>query len=794
MENSIDRGVTQRVRNLRKQSVSTTPHIYMERACLMTQAYKDHEGTVSVPEMRALAFLHFLQNKKICINDGELIVGEKGDAPQSSPTFPELCCHTIEDMKVMNDRELICFQVKDEDINIQQEQIIPYWEKRSIRNKIIKAMKPQWRDAYESGIFTEFMEQRGPGHTVGSENIYKKGFLDYKNEIAQALDKLDFLNDKEALDKKAQLTAMDICCDAIITLGARYAELATELALKETDQTRKSELLMIAENCKEVPAHAPKTYWQALQMYWFVHLGVTTELNPWDAYSPGRLDQHIYPFYQTDVDVGILDDERALELLECLWIKFNNQPAPPKVGITLKESSTYTDFANINTGGITPDGQDGVNDISYLILDCMDEMQLLQPSSNVQISRKTPQRFVKRACEISRKGWGQPAFYNTEAIIQELLNAGKTIEDARRGGTSGCVETGAFGNEAYILTGYFNLPKILELTLFNGFDNVSGKQLGLKLGYAKEFKTYDELFTAYKKQIEYFIDMKIEGNNVIESIYAQYMPAPFLSIITNDCIASGKDYNAGGARYNTTYIQGVGIATITDSLSAIKYNVYDQGRISMEQIVDAISTDFENDTVTMNLVRNKTPKYGNDDEYADEIMKDVFGFFQNTIVGRRNNKGGYYGINMLPTTCHVYFGEVMLASADGRHAYKPVSEGISPSKGADTHGPTGVIKSASKMDHLKTGGTLLNQKFTPSVVAGEDGLTQMANLIRTYFNMDGHHIQFNVIDRDVLLKAQQNPDEYKDLIVRVAGYSDHFRNLSRALQDEIIERTEQYFC
>ncbi|WP_418965577.1 trans-4-hydroxy-L-proline dehydratase [Cetobacterium sp.] len=787
------RGMNERIQKLREQSVGTEAHIYIERAKLITEAYKKYEGEVSIPELRALAFKHFMENKSICINDGELIVGEKGDGPQAAPTFPELCCHTLEDMHIMNDRDLISFKVTKEDLKIQEEEIIPYWEKRSIRNKIINSMGKEWKECYESGIFTEFMEQRGPGHTVGSENIYKYGFLDYKKKIQKAIENLDFLNDKEALDKKQELNAMKICCDAIITLGKRYAELAHKLAKEENDPIRKEELLEIAKNCEVVPAHKPKTYWQAIQMYWFVHLGVTTELNPWDAFSPGRLDQHLNSFYMRDCEEGVLNEEKGLELLENLWIKFNNQPAPPKVGITLKESSTYTDFANINTGGITPDGQDGVNDVSYLILKCMDEMKLLQPSSNVQISKKTPLKFLKEACAISRKGWGQPAFYNTEAIVQELLNAGKTLADARRGGASGCVETGAFGNEAYILTGYFNLPKILELTLNNGYDKISNKQLGLKLGYAEDFKSYEELFEAYKKQIKYFMDIKIEGSNIIETIYAKYMPVPFLSVITNDCISRGKDYNAGGARYNTTYVQGVGIGTITDSLAAIKYNVYDKKNFTMEELMNALNNNFEGAGRILNLVRNKTPKYGNDNDYADDIMKEVFEYYNSVVTDRPNMKGGRYAINMLPTTCHVYFGEVMMASANGRLAHKPVSEGISPEKGADIYGPTAVLKSAAKMDHLKTGGTLLNQKFLPSVVKGEEGLEHMADVVRTYFNMDGHHIQFNVIDKETLLKAQQNPDEYRDLIVRVAGYSDHFRNLSKALQDEIIDRTEQSF-
>lgn len=788
-----ERGMNERVQRLRRESLDTPAHIDLERAVSETRTYQKYEGELSVPELRAQVLKEYFETKTLYIGEGELIVGEKGDSPQAAPTFPELCCHTVEDMHVMNDRELIHFHVREEDFEVQEKVMIPYWEKRSIRHKILRAMSPQWKAAYECGIFTEFMEQRGPGHTVGSAKIYEKGFLDYKKDIQEAIDHLDYLNDSEAYDKRNELEGMKIACDAIMILGKRYASYARELAEKEPDEQRKRELLQIAANCEVVPAHKPETYWQAIQMYWFVHLGVTSELNPWDSYSPGRLDQHLNPFYEKDIKDGILTEERALELLECLWVKFNNQPAPPKVGITLKESGTYTDFANLNTGGITPDGKDGVNEVSYLILDCMDEMKLLQPSSNVQISRKTPRRFLKRACEISRKGWGQPAFYNTEAIIQELLNAGKSLEDARRGGTSGCVETGAFGNEAYILTGYFNLPKVFELTLNNGYDKVSGRQLGPETGKAESFASYEELFEAYKKQIAYFLDIKIQGSNVIEKIYAEHMPVPFLSILTNDCIAKGKDYNGGGARYNTKYIQGVGIGTITDCLAAVKYNVYDEKRFTMAELLKALDDNFVGHERILNLVKNKTPKYGNDDDYADDIMKSVFEYYRQQVTGRPNVLGGTYRINMLPTTCHVYFGEVMMASANGRLAHKPVSEGISPEKGADINGPTAVLKSCAKMDHLQTGGTLLNQKFTPAVVAGEEGLEQMANLVRTYFNMDGHHIQFNVIDRETLIAAQKHPDDYKDLIVRVAGYSDHFRNLSKELQDEIIARTEQSF-
>ncbi|CEQ13029.1 pyruvate formate-lyase [[Clostridium] sordellii] len=789
----MQRGSFERTKKLRKQSLDTQPFITIERARLMTEGYKKYEGSVEIPVLRALAFKHYMENRTLCINEGELIVGEKGDSPQSTPTYPELCCHTMEDLDIMDRRDIISFKVSDDVKKIHEEEIIPFWKNRQIRAKIVNSMEKEWLDCYENGVFTEFMEQRAPGHTVCGGEIYKKGFKDFKQEIIDEIEKLDFVNDKDAYDKKAQLEAMSIACDAIMIYGKRYAEYARELAQKETDENKKKDLLLIASNCDVVPANKPQTFHQAVQMYWFVHVGVTTELNIWDAFSPGRFDQHLNPFYENDINENRIDRDNAKEILECLWVKFNNQPAPPKVGVTLKESGTYTDFANINTGGITEDGKDGVNDVSYIILDVMDEMKLLQPSSNVQISKKTPSKFLKRACEISRKGWGQPAFYNTEAIIQELLEAGKTIEDARCGGTSGCVETGCYGKEAYILTGYLNLPKILEITLNNGLDPVSKKQLGIKTGDAREFKTYDELFNAFKSQLNHFVDIKVKGNNVIERIYSKHMPAPLMSVIVDDCIKNAKDYNAGGARYNTKYIQGVGIGTITDSLTSIKYNVFDKKKFNMEELLNALSDNFEGHEAIYNMVVNKTPKYGNDDDYADELMQDVFNSFYNEVTGRISPMGAQYRINMLPTTCHVYFGEVMGASANGRLSQKPLSEGISPEKGGDTNGPTAVIKSCSKMDHLKTGGTLLNQRFAPAVVQGEDGLDNMANLVRAYFNMDGHHIQFNVFDKNVLLAAQKNPEEYKDLIVRVAGYSDHFNNLSRALQDEIIGRTEQTF-
>jgi formate C-acetyltransferase len=782
--------MNERVKKLRKQSVETVPCISIERARLVTEAYREYSGKVSIPMLRALTFKHLMENKTVCINPDELIVGERGPAPQATPTYPELCCHSLEDLDIIDKRDKIFFRVSDEVKRIQRDVIIPYWKGRSMRDIIFSQMSDEWIDCYNAGIFTEFMEQRAPGHTVADGKIYKKGFLDFKKDIEESLQSIDYLNDPDAYDKQEQLKAMLICADAVINYAKRHAQKAMELANTEQNPERKRELERMAEVCSHVPANAPRDFWEALQAYWFVHIGVITELNTWDSFNPGKLDQHLYPFYKKGIEDGTLTKEKAKELLECFWVKFNNQPAPPKVGVTLAESGTYTDFANINIGGIKPDGSDGVNEVSYLLLDVIADMRILQPSTNVQISQKTPDRFVKKACEVIRMGMGFPSVFNTDAVVKELMRQGKSIEDARCGGTSGCVETGAFGKEAYILTGYFNIPKVLEITLNNGLDKRTGKRIGLETGDPAEFQSYEELFEAFKKQMRHFIDIKIRGNNIIEKLYATYMPSPFLSIIVDDCIKKGKDYNAGGARYNSNYVQGVGIGTITDCLSAIKFHVFDNKNLTMKELLTAISDNFEGHEKTRQMLRNKTPRYGNDDDYADSIMVSVFETFFKLVDGRKNLKGGSYRIDMLPTTCHIYFGSVTGATPDGRWAEEPLSEGISPVQGADRNGPTAVIKSASKMDHIKTGGTLLNQKFTPQVLEGDQGLEKLSHLIRSYFKLDGHHIQFNVVSADTLRDAQKNPEKYSDLIVRVAGYSDYFNNLSKKLQDEIITRTE----
>jgi formate C-acetyltransferase len=721
-------------------------------------------------------------------------VGERGPHAKAVPTFPELTCHSAEDLRILNSRLMTSYRITEEDILTYEREVIPYWQGRSMRERIFNDLPAEWRRAYESGLFTEFMEQRAPGHTALDGTIYRKGMLDFKREIAAQLSGLNYLDDPRAADRAEVLKAMDVACDAAILFAERHAGLAETLAAREADPRRKAELECIAAVCRRVPAHAPRDLWEALQMYWFVHLGTITELNGWDAMTPGHLDQHLQPFYEKGLADGTLTRDQAKELISCLWIKVNNHPAPPKVGVTAKESGTYNDFTNVNLGGLTRDGASGVSEISYIILEVVDDLHLLQPQPSVHISVSTPDRFLKAACRVIRKGYGYPSVFNTDAYVMEMLRVGKDVGDAREGGCSGCIETGAFGKEAYILTGYLNVPKVLELALHDGVDPLTGSQVGPATGDPRSFTSFDELYAAFEQQLAWVVDLKIRVNNRIERMYALHSPAPFLSVVINDCIAKGRDYYDGGPRYNTNYIQCCGIGTVTDSLSAVKTHVFDEKTTGMERLLTALSHDFEGEDLLRHQLKNKTPFFGNDDDRADRIMKRVYDSLFAAIEGQPNTKGTAYHLNMLSTTCHVYFGKMLGATPDGRLSGAPESDGTSPSHGADRNGPTAVIQSLAKMDQIKSGGTLLNMRFLPSVLQSEQDLEKMAHLIRTYFRMNGHHIQFNVVDTETLRRAQAAPDEHRDLLVRVAGYSDYFIDLDQYHQEEIISRTAQTNC
>jgi formate C-acetyltransferase len=788
--NAIGPGMNQRIQRLRKLSVETEPSLSIERALQETAFYRENYGKHSIPVLRALNFLDHCRKKTIYIGDDELIVGERGPRPKVVPTFPELTCHSVEDFHVLNTREQQRYSISQEDIDTYTREVIPYWQGRTVRERIFGHVPPAWQAAYQAGLFTEFMEQRAPGHTALDGQIYRKGMLDFKAQIAAGIDRLDYLNDPEATDKFEELKAMDISCDAVILFAERHAELAEALAEQEADPQRSAELREIARVCRKVPAHKPDTFHEAIQMYWFVHLGTITELNGWDAMNPGHFDQHLAPFYEAEIQAGTLTRDQAKELLCCFWIKVNNHPAPPKVGITARESGTYNDFTNLNIGGITADGKDGVSEVSYLMLEIVEELHILQPGNAVHVSSKTPDRFLEAACKVIRQGHGYPSVFNPDVYVTELLRQGKSLRDAREGGCSGCIEVGAFGKEAFILTGYLNVPKLLEVTLNNGIDPVTGNRVGLETGDPREFRSYQELYAAFVRQLGYIVELKIRVSNYIDRMFAKYAPAPFLSVVIEDCIKKGRDYYDAGPRYNTNYIQCTGLGTVTDSLAALKKHVFEDATFSMEQVLEAVAKNFAGEEFMRQTLINKTPFFGNDDDYADAIALQVYADLLAAIDGKPNTKGESFHLNMLSTTCHIYFGKVMGATPNGRLAGKSISDGTSPSHGADTHGPSAVIRSLTKLDHSMSGGTLLNQRFLPSLLKRDEDIRKLGQLIRSYFTLGGHHIQFNIVDTATLQAAQECPEDYKDLLVRMAGYSDYFNDMNADLQQEVIERTE----
>ena len=823
-------GMNERIRRLRQQNFDTPTTLSIERALIETAFYKEHYGTMPTPVLRARNFYEICKKKTIYIGDDELIVGERGPLPKAVPTFPELTCHSVEDLHTLNERELQRYTISQEDIDTYEREVIPYWKGKTQRERIFNHVSKEWEEAYHAGVFTEFMEQRAAGHTAMDGKMYHEGLLDVKARIEKRIAELDYIYDPEATDKQQELEAMAISCDAAILFAERHAELAEKMANeaekaygshephrphKPHDQ-RIAELRKIAEVCRWVPAHAPRNLWEAIQMYWFVHLGTVTELNGWDSMNPGHIDQHLWPFYQKGIDEGTLTRDEAKELLSCLWIKFNNQPAPPKVGVTALESGTYNDFTNINIGGVDREGRSATNELSYMILEIQEELHELQPGLSIHIAQNTPDEFLLEGIKVIRQGHGYPSIFNPDTYIKELVREGKTLEDAREGGCSGCIEVGAFGKEAYLLTGYLNTPKILEITLNNGIDPETGKKLGLETGDPREFKTFEELYDAWHRQMVYFVNLKLSVNNYIERMFSLYAPATFLSLYIDDCIEKGRDYYSGGARYNTTYIQCTGLGTITDSFTALKKHVFEDHRYTMEEMLEACKNNWgapsaplsspEGDTnplqgneapsgavggaVMRAYIRNHTPFFGNDDAYADEIAVRVYEDLVKAIEGRPNTRGGKTQLNMLSTTCHNYFGSVCGATPNGRLAHFAISDGTSPAHGSDTHGPTAVIKSLGKLDQTKSGGTLLNVRFVPQLLKREEDQKKLASLIRTYFKFGGHHIQFNIVDTATLHDAQQHPEEYRDLLVRVAGYSDYFNDMTEQLQNEIIARTE----
>lgn len=777
-----------RVNHLLELYYANRPEVFAERAVLVTEAYAQTEGQ-PMPLRRARMMWNILDKSTVLIRDGELLVGCKTPAILGSPLYPEIACDWVgRELDTIALREEAPFEVSAETKDTLRSQVFDYWRGKQIYDRIAEALPGDMQPLSDEGVFFHYYLNRAIGHiTADYESVLTKGFLELKAEAETKLATVD-RESPESLSQIHLWRAMSLCCDAAIRFAERYAQEAEHLAAVENEPARRAELLEIAEICRWVPAHPARTFHEALQSFWFVHLILNLESNAY-AIGPGRFDQFMYPALRADLEAGRTTREQAWELLACLWIKFNELTVV-KEGSTAKASTTYNDFQNLNLAGQTVQGADATNELSYLCLDVTGALLLPQPQVSALISETSPDDFLISVCEVIRTGLGMPSVFNHDEIVQALLDKGRPLEDARRGGINGCVELVVPGKEHMASSGYISLPKCLELALNNGANPSTGHQLGPATGRADELGSFEQLIQAFRRQLAGAIQTKVNYDSIARQVYAKDCPVPFTSLLVQGCMEKGRDYHDGGAQYSLPLMCGVGTGTIADSLAAIRQLVYQDKKLSLEELVTALRDNFVGHEQLRQNVLNRAPKWGNCDDRVDTLAHDIVEMFCDELSKHHNADGVPYVANMIPTTTHVWFGALAGATPDGRLAGMPFSEGISPVQGMDRKGPTFIVRSMAQLNQVRCSGTLLNLKFHPSALTGEQSLDKFSALIRTYFELGGHHMQFNVLSADTLRAAQENPAEYRNLIVRVAGYSDYFVRLSRDLQDEIISRTE----
>jgi len=776
--------LTPRLQRLRDRILNARPEVHAERALLVTQAYRETEE--QPPEIkRARAMEKIFGEGQLYINNDELIVGSKTPTPLGSPLYPEFDCKWIKnEIDTLPNRQETAFSMSEETKTILKEAVIPFWDKKAIFDRIVENVPGRALRAVDEGLFFHYYLNRSIGHiTVNYEKVLKYGFKGIRRQITRSIDEKK-IHDPEKL---SYYNALIKVVDAVIAFAHRHADLATELAGKTDAPKRKDELLTIAEICHNVPEKPASSFWEALQSFWFVHLMLNLESNSY-AISPGRFDQYIYPFYSKDIEAGLLTREKAQEILNCLWIKFAELTVA-KEGGNAKASNTYTDFQNLNVGGLKRDGTDGVNEISFMCLEAQSDLLLPQPQLSCLVSSRSPARFLLKSCELIRMGTGMPAIYNADELVLSLLEKGKSLADARNGGINGCVEITGQGNDHMASSGYVNLAKCLEFALNNGTGMISGRQWGPQTGKPGNFRSMDDLWAAYETQIAEMVALKHAYDEGAKKAFAQYCPALCTSLVIDGCLENATDFHQGGAKYNLPMMCGVGTGTVADSLAAIDHFVFKKKTFSMNTLVSALIANFEGYEKIRALLWHKAPKYGNNDDNADQHGVNLIRVFVKILKQFSNREGVPYAANMIPTTTHLPFGYLTAATPDGRYARRPLAEGISPVQGQDLSGPTAVVRTMGKIDHAATAGTLLNMKFTPHTLAGESRLKKFAALVQSYFDLGGHHMQFNVVSQDTLRRAQKYPDEYRSLLIRVAGYSDYFVVLSKDVQDEVISRT-----
>ncbi|KEH89771.1 glycyl radical protein [Clostridium novyi] len=833
----------ERINILIEDLYSVTPEIEADRAVLITESFKETESMPMVIR-RAKALEKILSEMPIVIRDSELIVGNLTKKPRAAQIFPEFSNKwLLDEFDRLANRKGDVFLIS-EDTKDKLREVFKYWDGKTTNEFATEIMFDETKEAMDEGVFTVGNYYfNGVGHIcVDYAKVLSKGFNGIIQEVQEERKKAD-KGDPNYIKKDQFLTSVEITCKAAVKFAKRFGEEAKTLASRTMDSKRREELLQIAYNCEWVPANPARNFYEALQAFWFVQAIIQIESNG-HSISPMRFDQYMYPYFKNDIESGSIDMSRAQELLDCLWVKFNDVNKVRDEGST-KAFGGYPMFQNLIVGGQTIYGEDATNELSFMCLEATAHTKLPQPSISIRGWNKTPDELLFKAAEVSRLGLGMPAYYNDEVIIPSLLNRGLSMEDARDYGIIGCVEPQKGGKtEGWHDAAFFNMAKVLEITINNGMSN--GKQLGPKTGDVTLFNSFEEFMNAYREQMKYFVKLLANADNCVDVAHGMRAPLPFLSSMVYDCIGKGKSLQEGGAHYNFTGPQGVGVANTADSLEVIKKLVFEERLVSMGDLKEALDTNFgecnSSNSLNLNSINNinpenlnretimaviekllfkesnisvnnlnsninlgnyqgkeslrqmlinRAPKYGNDIDEVDNLAREAALIYCKEVEKYTNPRNGKFQPGLYPVSANVPMGAQTGATPDGRKAGEPLADGVSPVSGRDQNGPTAAVNSVAKLDHaIASNGTLFNQKFHPSALQGEAGLKNLSALVRTFFENKGMHVQFNVVSREMLLDAQKNPDKYKSLVVRVAGYSAHFTSLDKSIQDDIIKRTE----
>ena len=830
--NSAKCAKSARIERLKEELFRKMPQIEADRALLLTQSYMATEGEPIVTR-RAKAFKHILENIPVTIRPDELIVGSATVAPRSCQVFPEFSFSWLEDeFDTVETRSADPFHISEQTKKTLRT-VYQYWKGKTTSELATSLMAPETLRAMEHNVFTPGNYfYNGVGHvTVQYDKVLSIGYRGILEEARAEKSSMNF-GDADYCTKAALLDGIIMSCEAVITYARRYAELARQLADGERDPARRRELLQIAENCARVPEHGATSFWEACQSFWFVQMLLQIESSG-HSISPGRFDQYMYPYYKADIDRGVITRDFAQELMDCIWVKFNDLNKC-RDAASAEGFAGYSLFQNLIAGGQDIHGEDATNDLSFMCIDATMHVLLPAPSFSVRVWNCTPHEFLIRAAELTRTGVGLPAYYNDEVIIPSLMSRGLTLEDARDYNIIGCVEPQKAGKTwGWHDAAFFNMLKPMEMVFSNGV--LDGEQVGLRTGELPELRTFELFFDAYKAQMNYMISLLVNADNAIDEAHAIRCPLPYLSSMVEDCIHRGKTPEQGGAVYNFTGPQGFGIANVADALYAIRTLVYEQKKLTLCQLKEAMANNFGKSDgadaeeltrrIALELSRNglsvnagvveeiyrtvkdrradsrydeiremilDLPKFGNDLQEVDALAREAAYTYTRPLLQYRNPRGGQFQAGLYPVSANVPLGAQTGATPDGRYAGTPVADGVSPSAGRDVNGPTSAANSVSVLDHgIASNGTLFNMKFHPSALAGDAGLENFVALVQTYFEKKGSHMQFNVVSRETLRDAQKNPDKYRSLVVRVAGYSALFTTLSKSLQDDIINRTEQ---